>query len=286
MRLTKEQKEQENIISDRSMRDKCVGHYEVLDKVKKLSTLPIINMVTIEQIADYYNVTISHIKNRYKAYKKEIDSIGSKIIPKNFYENYNGCKINKTQSGVTYDFGEGKIVEINNRGLRVFSLDVVVYFSLLLRDSNIANEVKKELGLPVNIQAYRKECVFIDKLDKVLTEMNIVGRKWYPVKSNNGTYHIDYYIEDYGSYTGLAIEYDENNHKNYSYDKQEFRQEFIENKLQCGFLRLSDKDDDETNIGKVIAFILEDKEQTINILQSPTEMFQQTTPTGTLASAK
>ena len=50
--------------------------------------------------------------------------------------------------------------------------------------------------------------------------------------------------------------------------------------------RLSDKDDDETNIGKVIAFILEDKEQTINILQSPTEMFQQTTPTGTLASAK
>ena len=40
MRLTKEQKEQENIISDRNMRDKCVGRYDVLEKVKKLLLLP------------------------------------------------------------------------------------------------------------------------------------------------------------------------------------------------------------------------------------------------------
>ena len=36
MRLTKKKMEQENIISDRSIRDKCVGRYEVLEKVKKL----------------------------------------------------------------------------------------------------------------------------------------------------------------------------------------------------------------------------------------------------------
>ncbi len=41
MRLTKKKMEQENIISDRSIRDKCVGRYEVLEKVKKLLLLPL-----------------------------------------------------------------------------------------------------------------------------------------------------------------------------------------------------------------------------------------------------
>ena len=34
MRLTKKEKEHENIISDRSMRDKCVERYEVLEDVR------------------------------------------------------------------------------------------------------------------------------------------------------------------------------------------------------------------------------------------------------------
>ncbi len=42
MRLTKKKMEQENIISDRSIRDKCVGRYEVLEKVKKLLLLPVV----------------------------------------------------------------------------------------------------------------------------------------------------------------------------------------------------------------------------------------------------
>lgn len=276
------QKNNDNIINDRSVRDRCAGHYEVLEKVKDLLLLPGTELMSVNQVADYYEVTIEHIKSLYKIHKRDIDNIGSQIIPKDFYEKRNDCKVVKHQTYVTYNFDNGDTIAINNRGLRVFSLGAVAYFSLLLRDSPIANKVKMELGVPTNAQAYRKECAFIDKLDKVLSSMNIVGKRWYPVKSANGTYHIDYYIENYGSYTGLAIEYDENNHGNYSFERQEGRQEFIENQLQCGFLRLSDQIDDETNIGTVVNFILEDREQTIQILQSPSDMFQQKTPVDSL----
>lgn len=34
------QKNNDNIINDRAVRDRCVGHYEVLEKVKELLLIP------------------------------------------------------------------------------------------------------------------------------------------------------------------------------------------------------------------------------------------------------
>ena len=93
MRLTKEQKEQENIISDREMRDKCVGRYEVLEKVKKLLLLPGTDLMSIEQVADYYEVSMDHVKSLYGLNREEIDSDGTKMLPRGFY---NGSVVNPT----------------------------------------------------------------------------------------------------------------------------------------------------------------------------------------------
>lgn len=57
MRLTKEQKEKENpLLDDRQLRDKCVGRYEVLDKVKELLLLPGTELATVKQVAEFYEV--------------------------------------------------------------------------------------------------------------------------------------------------------------------------------------------------------------------------------------
>lgn len=85
MRLTKEQKEQENIISDRDMRDKCVERYEVLEKVKNLLLLPGTDLMSIDQVADYYEVSSQGIKNLYSQNREEIDEDGTKILPRDFY---------------------------------------------------------------------------------------------------------------------------------------------------------------------------------------------------------
>ena len=62
------EKSNDNVISDRSIRDKCVGHYEVLERVKELLLLPGTELMSIEQVADYYEVSIDHIKSLYNKY--------------------------------------------------------------------------------------------------------------------------------------------------------------------------------------------------------------------------
>ena len=68
-------------------------------------------------------------------------------------------------------------------------------------------------------------------------------------------YRIDFYIPE----LKIAIEYDENNHINYSYEAQELRQLKIENVLGCKFIRLSDEHSDGYNLGKVFSVIKEIK---------------------------
>ena len=90
----------------------------------------------------------------------------------------------------------------------------------------------------------RREIAFLDKLDEVLNVFELEGLRQYRVKE----YKIDYYIKE----LNIAIEYDENGHANYTYEKEEGRQKEIENKLDCGFVRISDKNSDEYNIGYII----------------------------------
>ena len=98
-------------------------------------------------------------------------------------------------------------------------------------------------GIKMQIKP-RKELEFLDKLKTSLIPFDIKGINQYTVLN----YRIDYYIPN----LNIAIEYDENDHKNYSYEAQEGRQKEIEKELGCRFIRVSDKNSDEYNIGLVI----------------------------------
>lgn len=97
----------------------------------------------------------------------------------------------------------------------------------------------------------RIEFIFINKLNEALIPFSIKGIKQYVVLS----YRIDYYIPE----LNVAIEYDENSHKHYLDKKDKIRQLEIEKELGCKFIRVSDKNSDEYNIGFVIKNILEVK---------------------------
>lgn len=93
----------------------------------------------------------------------------------------------------------------------------------------------------------RKELVFVEKLEKELVSLGLIGVRQYVVLD----YRIDYYLP----FLNVAIEYDENDHKHYTYEDHELRQTYIEMELGCEFIRLSDDDSDDTNIRKVLEFI-------------------------------
>ena len=92
----------------------------------------------------------------------------------------------------------------------------------------------------------RKEIEFLDELEDALSPFNIKGIRQYSVIDNK--YRIDYYIPS----VNIAIEYDENNHRYYSYENHEGRQKEIENQLKCRFIRISDDNTNSYNIGFVI----------------------------------
>ena len=99
----------------------------------------------------------------------------------------------------------------------------------------------------------RKEIEFIYALEHALSPLSIIGIRQYQILQ----YYIDYYIPS----IKLAIEYDENNHKDYTYEKQELRQEKIEKELGCKFIRLSDANDNYYNIGLVVKEIINIKKE-------------------------
>jgi len=85
---------------------------------------------------------------------------------------------------------------------------------------------------------------FIKQLEDALKPFGIRGIKQYRVLD----YRIDFYIER----LKVAIEYDENDHKGYSYEKQELRERRIKEELGCSFIRVSDKNSNGHNIALIL----------------------------------
>lgn len=119
----------------------------------------------------------------------------------------------------------------------------------LLQRSRLSNIQKQELLSSLNLKekfilTSRKEIEFIDQLEETLKPFNLIGIRQYKINS----YRIDYYIPS----LNLAIEYDENDHLGYSYEAHEGRQKEIEDTLNCRFIRVTDDNTNNFNIGLVL----------------------------------
>lgn len=142
--------------------------------------------------------------------------------------------------------GKQKMTIINETGL----------YNLLAKSQTLSVAYKTELknwlvslGLIQDelLLIERKEIKFLDKLQEALKPFDLEGIKQYKILN----YRIDFYIPK----LNIAIEYDENEHKDYSYKQQQGRQKEIKDSLGCDFIRINDKQSDEYNIGLVLLHI-------------------------------
>ena len=97
----------------------------------------------------------------------------------------------------------------------------------------------------------RDEILFMDTLEGILCGLGFFekGIRQYPVLN----YKIDYYIPS----LNIAIEFDENSHCSYTYEQQEFRERLIERELGCRFIRVTDRNSIDYNIGFVLKHLFE-----------------------------
>ena len=302
------EKSNDNVISDRSKRDKCVGHYEVLERVKELLLLPGTELMSINNVADYYEVSPQRIKDLYTQNKEEIDGDGTSLVKRDFY---NGSLIKKTsvekkQTSVTYTFEDGQIVTINNRGLKAFSKRAVLRIGMILQQSSVARCVRDQL---LNIEEKSSDEA---KVQDINEEQNLMLAVGMAVASGDAN-AVAVATTNLIAFKNRHIEKLKNDNKALAEGILEWRDR---NKLNAGIRKLAAvtgihfskmwnelyknlqykygiclkqrggtpyiqwiKESEWDDVMKTFCAMCEAYEQ------SPTEMFQQTTPTGTLASA-
>lgn len=134
-----------DLIENKALREQCVGRVEVLDRVKKLLLIPEMEVVTMKQIADYYMVSIKTVEMCYKRNKNEIDSDGSAMKPPREFLVLQNVGAEKQRYKAIIHLSDHVHIEIPNNGIRVFSKRAVLRFGMLLRDSEIAREVRTQL---------------------------------------------------------------------------------------------------------------------------------------------
>lgn len=129
------------LIEQKELRDEVIERIEVLDRVKELLLIPQLEMVTTVQVAEYYEVTPDVIRMCYNKNKDELDLDGISRISKEILNEKSFRLIGRVGGHII----ENTDVFIPARGTLTFSKRAVLRIGMLLRDSEIAKEVRTQL---------------------------------------------------------------------------------------------------------------------------------------------
>lgn len=294
-------------IDDRTLRDNAVGNYEVLEKVKKLLLIPELEVMTTEQVADYYEVDYDAVKKVYQRNTDELESDGMHIEKMETFLKGQNVSFQKERNKAILIYDNGITFSVTNRGLKVFPRRAILRVGMLLRDSVIAKEVRTQL---LNIEEKSSDEVKVHDINEEQSLMLAVGMAVASGDANAVAVattnliafknrHIEKLKNDNKALAEGILEWKDRNRLNAGIRKlaavtrihfSKMWNELYKNlqykygiclKQRGGtpyvqWIKESEWDD----VMKTFCAMCEAYEQ------SPTEMFQQTTPTGTLASAK
>lgn len=134
-----------DLINNEDLRSQCIDHYEVLEKVKELLLIPGTDFMSVKQVADYYEVGDEGIQSLYKDYKRELDEDGVAIKSYKAFSNVLKGQLKTGKGKAVFTFENGEVIEIPTRGLKVFPRRAILRIGMLLRDSEIAKEIRTQL---------------------------------------------------------------------------------------------------------------------------------------------
>jgi len=167
----------EDFVNKSDLRNKMIDRIDVLNKVKELFLIPAVNMIDSKSVAEYYNTPIESIKTVYKRNKEEIDNDGVKrVSSKDFCKvhlepskvEYTRCK---GRRGVTTYVIDGYKFEIHNGESIFFSPRAVLRIGMLLRDSEVAKEVRTQLLNTFECATEEQKIEAIDEEGRLLLDI-------------------------------------------------------------------------------------------------------------------
>ena len=144
-----------DMLDKREERDKYIGRIDVLDKVKQIVMLPKLEMVTTNQVADYFGVDTAAIRKCYQRNTAELDADGATVEYLSRFKQVLSVTDCHIQGSRTFNLPNGMEITIPNCGIRCYSKRAVLRMAMLLRDSEIAKQIRTLL-LDVTMAALDK----------------------------------------------------------------------------------------------------------------------------------
>lgn len=149
----------ENMITENvDIRNELINRVDVLNKVKKVLTLPHTEVMTMQQVADFYEVPLNTIESCYNRNKNEIDMDGVVVMTPKTYKEFLKTSGKSLKNGYTQLNGRMVVhiddntdVIIPNRGVKVFPENAILRVGMLLTESPIALEVRTQLINVLNV---------------------------------------------------------------------------------------------------------------------------------------
>lgn len=133
-----------DLLQRKEAREDCISRVEVLDKVGELLLLPNTEYATTEQVANYYEVGIEAIRKLFQRNKEELVHNGAITLGANKIVDdilrVDKMSIHKTKSGIL--IGDNKL---NYKSNLLFSKRAILNVGMLLRDSEVAKEIRTRL---------------------------------------------------------------------------------------------------------------------------------------------
>ena len=130
---------------DRNLRDNCISHYEVLERVKNLLLIPGMEFATMKQVAEFYDVEVKAIEKVCLRNKDELISDGVELKSYKDFLIRQDVGLETVKGKVLLTLENGNVLSVPNRGLKVFHRRAILRIGMLLRDSAVAKEVRTQL---------------------------------------------------------------------------------------------------------------------------------------------
>ena len=153
-----------DLLNTQTVRDQCIGHIEVLERVKELLLLPRIDCFTTRQVAEWYEVDYNAINKLWQRNQNELKSDGARRVSlAEFAEEFGSDMMSDPKQGArVFHISDDVTVTIPNAGIVLFPRRAILRVGMLLRDSRVAQEVRTQLlnivdALPATAQTVEIE---------------------------------------------------------------------------------------------------------------------------------
>ena len=148
---------EETLVESREVREKYMERTEVLDKVKQLFLIPGMECLTTGQVAEFYEVKQTAIRDMLRDHRDEFEYDG--VCKKSLsdfreanqslgvslrHDQNSPIEITQKHGYVVLSYGDNTL-SIPNAGIVVFPKRAVLRAGMLLRDSKVAKEVRTQL---------------------------------------------------------------------------------------------------------------------------------------------